>query len=91
MIVLEKLNAGLARVVVQGKRQLWSTGKIRGRAKTCVECDQTFPSGTIMWREVTACAMNRMDRVCAPCFDRLLAREKTAREYRRGMGIDGDA
>jgi len=69
LTVIDKLSDRLIRVVADGKRQLWSPGKIRKNPKSCCICNREFKPGTLMWKEVTATAMNRMDRACEECIE----------------------
>jgi hypothetical protein len=73
LTVIDKLSSGLIRVVADGKQQLWSLGKLR-KSKRCCICDRKFEPGAPMWREVTSTAMNRMDRACEECVERLFAK-----------------
>ncbi len=67
----KRLNYGLVALVHPAHgQQLWSTGKVRGKAKDCDGCGMAVSTGEIAYRPLTN-ALNRGERLCVGCVERL--------------------
>ena len=67
--LVARLNDGVVRMdhPTYG-RQLWASGKTRGRTKKCADCKKEIPPKVLAWHPITN-ALNRMDRLCAHCVN----------------------
>lgn len=67
--VIQVLGPGLVRLHSDDfGYQLWTRRKKRACAVTCRDCRKPIEKGATCYGEITACAMNRMHRLCAQCL-----------------------
>lgn len=67
--VVEILGEGLAGLMCDGQRQLWSAAKIRVRDKTCCLCGAMVKKGAVAYRPI-ANTFNRYERAHKDCVER---------------------
>lgn len=62
-------------------QQLWTLGKIRGRAKECTDCAISIAVGDSAFRPLTN-GYNRKERMCTPCIRAIVSAGGRPREQR---------
>lgn len=62
---------GLVRLKSRHGTQIFSERKLR-KPRECEKCGALVPTGGRAFGDVTSCSMNRADRVCGDCVDKMM-------------------
>jgi hypothetical protein len=63
----ERMSEGLVKLYSERYGlQMFSSRKLR-KSTRCASCRRALRKGAVAWADVTACAMNRAERLCDDC------------------------